>query len=245
VPYPQAFLDIQLTFARKMAQLSSQPYHEAILRQTALYRILGLDWSLDPQNPVWQQFIAAIEGEPDDAPVVYRFYSERAAQGLIPEHDTERPHWGCFSYELLDNPKAVRMHFSNWDASGFGPLSHQRQPARLGELREMFQHIRQEHPDAEHVKGGTWLYNRKEYCRLFPPEYGASAQVDHPHLLARGLWGQFLRHGNRLNEETTARFLRNVESLQDAAAYAGCFPYQNLVTDAPIRLFYAFYGLDA
>jgi hypothetical protein len=245
LPYPQAFLDIQLTFARKLAQLSGQPYHEAILRQTALYRILGLDWSMDPQNPVWQQFLAAIAGESDIAAAVYRFYSERVAQGLVPEYETSRPHWGCFSYELLADLKAVRLHFSSLDTSGFGPLSHQRQQARLSELREMFQYIRQAHPDAERVKGGTWLYNRQEYCRLFPPEYGASARVERPALIARGLWGQFLRHGNRMNEELTARFLSNVESLQDAAAYAGCFPYQNLVTEAPISLFYAFYGLDA
>ena len=97
----------------------------------------------------------------------------------------------------------------------------------------------------ECVKGGSWLYNRKEYCRLFPPEYGASAQVYPPHLIARGLWGQFLRHGNRVNEEMTARFLSNVERLHDAAAHASCFPYQILVTDAPISLFYTFYGLAA
>lgn len=244
MPYPQAFFDIQFTFARKMARLSGQPYHEAVLRQTALYRILGLDWSLDTSNPVWQQFIKTIDADTADTTAAYRFYSERAAQGLIPEYETSRPHWGCFSYELLAEQKAIRLHFSNLDTSGYGPLSHQRQQARLDDLRAMFQHIRQEHPDAERVKGGTWLYNRQEYCRLFPPEYGASAQVYRPALIARGLWGQFLRHGNRMNEEVAARFLENVERLQEAAAYASCFPYQNLVTEAPISLFYTFYGLD-
>ena len=151
---------------------------------------------------------------------------------------------GLFSYQLYVDQKVVRLHFGNWDTSGFGPLSHQRQQARMDELRAMFQHIRQDHSDAERVQGGTWLYNRQEYCRLFPPEYGASAQVDPPHLLARGLWGQFLRHGNRMNEEMTTRFLGNVERLQTAEAYASCFPYQNLVTDAPISLFYVFYGFD-
>lgn len=244
VPYPQAFFDIQLAFARKMAQLSGQPYHEAILHQTALYRILGLDWSLDPQNPAWQQFLAALGPEAADS-AVYRFYSERVAQGLIPEYDTSRPHWGCFSYEWLAELKAARLHFSSRDTSGYGPLSHQRQQVRLDELQAMFRHIRQEQPDAERVRGGTWLYNRPEYCRLFPPEYGASAQVYPPHLIARGLWGQFLRHGNRMNEEVTARFLENIGCLQTVEAHASCFPYQILVTEAPITLFYAFYGLDA
>ncbi|HEY7347598.1 MAG TPA: hypothetical protein VH599_04710 [Ktedonobacterales bacterium] len=242
MPYPQAFFDIQFTFARNMTQLSRQPYHESLLRQTALYRIMGLDWSLDTSNPVWQQFLETIEVDSAETAAAYRFYMERAAQGLIPEHEPA-PHWGCFSYEFYADLKVARMHFSNWDASGYGPLSHHRQQARMGELQAMFHHIHQELPDAERVQGGTWLYNRKEYCRLFPPEYGASAQVDHPHLLARKLWGQFLRHGNRMNEEVTARFLEKVERLQTAEAYASCFPYQNLVTDAPITLFYTFYGL--
>ena len=244
MPYPQAFFEIQLTFARKMAQLSSQPLQEAILRQTALYRILGLDWSLDPRHPVWQQFIETIDAEMDDTTAAYRYYTERAAQGFIPEYDTSRPHWGCFSYEFLDDTKAARLHFSSRDTSGSGPLSHQRQQTRRSELQAMFQAILQEHPDAECVKGGSWLYNRKEYCRLFPREYGTSAQVDPPHLIARGLWGQFLRHSNSMNEELTTRFLEHVDRLQDSAAHAGCFPYQNLVTDAPISFFYAFYGLD-
>lgn len=95
------------------------------------------------------------------------------------------------------------------------------------------------------MRGGTWLYNRAEYRRLFPPEYGDSARADHPHLIARGLWGQFLRHGSRLNDEIAALFLSRVAALTDPAAYASCFPHQSLLTEAPIRLFYAFYGLDA
>ena len=55
--------------------------------------------------------------------------------------------------------------------------------------------------------------------------------------------GQFLRHGNRMNEEVTARFLAHLAKLQDAEAYADCFPYQSLLTEAPIQPFYDFYGV--
>jgi len=71
-------------------------------------------------------------------------------------------------------------------------------------LRTMFDYIRREQPDVQMVNGGSWLYNRREYQRLFPAQYAQSAKVDHPHLIARGLWGQFLRHGNRLNDELAA-----------------------------------------
>jgi len=243
MPYPPAFLEIQVSFARRMAELSGQPVRESVRRNTALYRILGLDWSLDPHDPVWQRFVGELHDDGTEFDAAYRVYAERHAQGLIPDHDTSRPHWGCFSYEYHPDAHAVRLHFADLDTTGAGPLSTQRQDARLTELRAMFAEIRQEHPDAERVKGGTWLYNRAEYRRLFPPQYGESARVDHPHLIARGLWGQFLRHGNRLNEEFVTRFLARLAELRDAVGYAACFPYQSLLTEAPIQLFYAYYSL--
>jgi hypothetical protein len=243
MPYPPAFLEIQVIFARRMGELTAKPFEEAVLRNTALYRILGLDWSLDPRHPVWQQFIAAMGDDGADSASAFRVYSDRHAQGLIPDYDTSRPHWGCFSYEYDSDARVVRLHFANLDTSGAGPLSSQRKDTRLAELRDMFAHIRQAHPDAERVHGGTWLYNREEYRRLFPPQFGDSARVDRPHLIARGLWGQFLRHGNRMNEEITARFLAHLAKLQDAEAYAACFPYQSLLTEAPIQAFYDFYGI--
>jgi hypothetical protein len=87
------------------------------------------------------------------------------------------------------------------------------------------------------------LYNRAEYRRLFPPQYGESAHMDRPHPLARALWGQFLHHSNRLNEEVAARFLARLADLRAAAEYPTCFPYPSLLTQAPIHLFYAYYGL--
>ncbi len=244
MPYPQAFLEIQLTFARKMAELTGTPYQESVLRNTALYRILGLDWSLDPLNPVWQQFINALQDSDSESDAAYGIYRDRYTKGLVPDYDTSRPHWGCFAYEYHPDAKAIRLHFANLDTSGYGPLSHQRKEYRIAELRSLFSHVKVEHADAERVLGGTWLYNRAEYRRLFPPVYGESARVDHPHLIARGLWGQFLRHDNSMNEEITARFLARLSELRDPQAYANCFPYQSLLTEASIQSFYEFYGIS-
>lgn len=243
MPYPPTFLEIQVAFAQRMAKLSGKPYHESLLRNTALYRILGLDWSLDPHDPVWQRFVGALQDDGTGIEAAYQVYAERYAQGLIPDYDTSRPHWGCFSYEYHPDTRVVRLHFVNLDTTGAGPLSSQRKEVRLAELRSLFAHVGLEHPDAERVKGGTWLYNRAAYRRLFPGEYVESARVDDPHLIARALWGQFLRHGNRMNEDVATLFLTRLAALHDAAEYAACFPYQTLLTEAPIRLFYAFYGL--
>ena len=50
-PYPAAFLHLQLKLAQKIADLVPEPLDEFILRFTALYSILGLDWSFDSANP--------------------------------------------------------------------------------------------------------------------------------------------------------------------------------------------------
>lgn len=99
--YPSAFLEIQIAFAQRLAALSGQSLAESVLQHTALYRILGLDWSLDPRHPVWQRFVGALRDDGAGIAEAYQVYAERVAQGLIPAYDTSHPHWGCFSYEYL------------------------------------------------------------------------------------------------------------------------------------------------
>ncbi len=99
------------------------------------------------------------------------------------------------------------------------------------------------HPDAIAVHGSSWLYNLEAYRRLFPMEFGLSVRTDTPHLIARSLWGQFLRFDGRLNEERAVVFLERLNRLEDEHQHAQCFPHQILLTQAPIDLFYDFYGV--
>jgi hypothetical protein len=137
----------------------------------------------------------------------------------------------------------IHLHFWNLDDSGYGPLSHQRKEARLADLRSMFTHTKRAHPDALAVHGSSWLYNLEAYRRLFPVEFALSAHTDTPHLNARSLWGQFLRFDGRLNEERAVVFLDRLNRLEAEHQYAQCFPFQVLLAEAPIILFYAFYGV--
>ena len=239
MPYPQQFFDIQIAFALKMCELTQHPYHDAILHDTALYRIFGLDWSLDPSDSVWQAYLHGLSHDQRDGEWSYQFYLTR--YDSIPKYNT--PRWGCFSYDYLAESRVIRMHFANLDASGYGPLSTLRKEARIAELQSMFLHIHERHPDAHMVKGGSWLYNREEYLRLFPPAYRESARTDKPHLIARGLWGQFLRHNNHINETLASLFLERVSQLREAQDYDQCFPYQAMLVEDPVEAFYEFYGL--
>src|SRR5579875_309697 len=237
--YPQGFFDLQIIFAQRIAQLLQQPYQETLRTHTALYRIFGLDWSLNPMHSRWQEYVQRLPSEYNTQQVsnwTYLFYLKNF-EGL-PKWET--PRWGCFSYEYLEEQQIIYLHFGNLDFSGYGPLSHQRKEARIADLRSMFTHIKHVHPQARNVQGHSWLYNREAYKRLFPPAYVQSARPGRQGLIGRGLWGQFLRHGEQLNEELAARFLERVAQLEDAVNYTQCFPYLLLQTEAPIAEFYEF-----
>jgi len=105
----------------------------------------------------------------------------------------------------------VRLHFSHQDRFGLGPLSSERIAVRLAELRAKFDHIHETLPEAQQVRGGSWLYNREAYTRLFPPSFGASAEVDQPHCQFRGLWGQLLRYNLASNEVLVETILERVQ----------------------------------
>ncbi len=59
--YSKQFFELQLVFAQKIADVSHQSLDQVVLRFTALYRILGLDWNLDPTNPIWQILAAKLQ----------------------------------------------------------------------------------------------------------------------------------------------------------------------------------------
>lgn len=240
--YPRRFFALQLLLARRIAQLASVPIEDAVLRYTALYRIMGLDWSFDPAHPVWQAYLDVLRHDDPDADGTYRFYLDRS--DFIPKF-APGPRWGCFSYDYYDSMRAVHLHFGNLDDPEPGALSAARRNVRLGELAAMFAAIRRDHPDVESVRGHSWLYNREGYRRLFPSSYLASATAARPNLDARSVWGQFLQSDWQVNEDTARTFEARVAELRSAAEseIVAAFPYRELSVVGPISPFYEMYGV--
>jgi hypothetical protein len=236
-----------MLFAQKIADLSQQPLEQAVLHYTALYRIFGLDWTLDPTNPVWQAYSVGLQREPDRIDYTYRFYLQR--YDSIPKFADEE-HWGCFSYSHNAKDRSIHIHFADEDRSPYGALSSRRVDARKSELKAMFAAVQSRHSEAEFVSGGSWLYNWESYRRLFPPAYVQAVHEDETRypsiwgqLPGRAIWGQFLRRNWQVHQETMDLFLQRVSQLERAEDYLQCFPYQVLRTEAPIQDFYTFYKI--
>ena len=239
--YPKEFFDVQVRFAEKVAALSQHPLNETIGTYTACYPLFNLGTSFDWEHPVWKDFIAGLSKADDLGEWTYQVY--RLQQEKEPISD-EQKLFGCFAYDYHGgDQRIIRLHFNNRDESGKGPLSHKRQFARMAELRAMFRDIQNTTPEAEVVRGETWLYNRPQYTRLFPSKYGESAQVGEAWFQFRTLWGQFVKSNGQLQPELAALFLQNLARQQDMHNLEQCFPLQVLRVECEIKAFYAFYGI--
>jgi hypothetical protein len=240
VRYSSEFFALQLRFADAAARVTGLPPERALLDYTNLYVRFGLGRAFDAGHPAWRRYIEGLHGAADRVEWTYRFYgqeSERIGEpvGVL--------RFGCFSYAMQDAAR-VRIHFNNVDPKTVSPLSIERLPLRLGELRALFGHVRRRHEQATTVVGTSWLHNLHAYQRCFPKAYADSATVAQSKFRNMPLWGQFLDRHGEVDPARAEPFLRCVSALTDARDLARCFPLQALAVEAPIDDFYRFYGLD-
>lgn len=228
-----AFFDIQLRFARSITQISHFSFEEAVFRFTNIY-LRCLDRSFNPAHPVWQTYLEGLLHSSDQALWTYAFYkSHRTPASLSP--------YGCFQCTYLSGERTIRLHFTNADTSGNGPLSRSRIPARLQELNALFTEIKQRHPEAQQVRGVSWLYNLEAYKRLFPPQYTDAMKIIDGEFQYLALWGQFLQRDGRVREALASSFLSCCCQQSSLEGLMRCFPYSILQPSCSIAAFYEFY----
>jgi len=150
--------------------------------------------------------------------------------------------FGCFSYEPPGPGGVVRIHFTppaTAPNDGDGPLSRAQMGHRRAELAAMVRHVRQHHQGATSVMGVSWLYNLPAYCRLFPADYAASAQLPSfaLHLNGSSTWGQVVDHRQQVKPHLRDQLLANLPAL-DVAAPWRVFPLPALVASAPLACFF-------
>jgi len=232
--FSKEYFALQLSCTERVAGVCSLSFEEALLNHTNLY-LQFVDRSFDPAHPTWRAYLAGLSRAQDRAMWTATFY--RARKELA--HQSP---YGCFSYSYYADEKTVRIHFSNADASGYGALSWERRPIRLQELKSLFVAIQSQQPDAEWVRGGSWLYNLAAYRALFPPQFLATARPIGGEMQYMSLWGQFLRRDGQLREAAASTFLSNLHAQNTLEGIEHCFPCQVLRPECSIAHFYEFYG---
>lgn len=233
--YSKGFLDLQIQFAQRVAVLKHTELGPMLAEHTALRNLLNVSISLEDQSdPTWQAFVNTVKSGGDDS--AYEFYLAHPAE----DNDANRLRFGCFYFVYpFRGTRVVRLHFEN--RLGIPVLNRESLALRQSELKSMFAYIHQQHPEAERVRGGSWMYHIEAYRRLFPPEYIAAAVPVGYETGFFSLWGQFLRADGTVREPAAAQFLRCIEQQTSIDDYLKCFPYEVLRPECSIDKFYQFY----
>jgi hypothetical protein len=238
VRYRKEFFDLQLQFARRVAEISDVPLEQAILNYTNIYIRFAIGRSFDPENPVWLDYADGLKSSSAVEEWTYRFYLTRP-QSEPPDVVAT---FGCFSY-AHERADRIRLHFENRDTGSSSPVGTDRLDARRHELSQLFAHVSQTHQGVRQVAGVSWLYNLPAYRRLFPETYLASARVAGARFRNMPLWGQFVdRHGS-VKQAGAATFLERLSRQTSLDKLAQCFPLQPLSVEAPVSDFYRFHRL--
>jgi hypothetical protein len=240
------YFDLQLRLAEAVAAAAGLPLSETVARYTNFYRRFGLGfWQGAPAAPEWQTYTArlmTLETHAQRVAWTQAFFAQSPPEGLPPGR---RP-FGCFACDPPDADGFVRIHFTNRDQDGIGPLSRSKMDLRRQELQAMFAYVRHTFAGAREVIGGSWLYHLEAYRRLFPPAYGDSRQVQEgdAHLRGTSSWGQFLDHREGVKPALRAQFLENLKTLDLHRLWA-VFPLPTYRAHAPIQAFYDLYHVGA
>jgi hypothetical protein len=142
---------------------------------------------------------------------------------------------GCFWYELECDARQIRLHFSNRE--GAGSLGPRRRARRFAELRDALGAAQHAAPQANRVRGGSWLYNFPGYRAPFPASFLARAVAADPRTAIDGgsLWGQFLRGDGTLYRPHTEPFVEAIEHATTTTDLFDAFPLRRLNIVGPVH----------
>lgn len=235
--FSKEFFDLQVRFARHVADLSGVPLASALLDYTNLYIRFGLGRGFDRHHPVWREYLNGLTASDDCEDWTYRFYRTRPRDVPPPSLAAT---FGCFSYASLPEDR-IRLHFRNAETTDCSPLSRDRAATRRSELRALFQHVRRAGSTSREVVGVSWLYNLESYRRLFPKAYIASAKTAGPRFRNMPLWGQFLDRHGAVRPGMAEPFLARLVRLKNQDDIGARFPLRPLEVRAPVADFVEFY----
>ena len=237
--FSKDFFALNLSFARRISEVTGQSLEQSLLNYTHLYLAFGLGRDFNPKDSIWQTYLHQVKNKSDLAAYTHQFYLRREAK--YPKQEPENA-FGCFSYALWEG-KRVRLHFRN-ATNERGVLQKRNIPERVAELRAMLAHLKKLVPVTSTIVGGSWLYNLEAYRRLFPKPYLQSAQVGNDEYQFIALWGQFLRYDGSVRQGLAQVFWEGLSKQSTLTGLTSCFPYQVLRLESPIQDFYIHFGIE-
>ncbi len=238
--YPKELFHLIIKYAEKRSEISNIDLIETIKSHTPIYYLIGnYDWEFKEDSIYWKEFLQRYENGEDLVELVYDMYIKNY------QEFSNHKWFGCFRYRFVEDENGegiIKMHFLNDRTSKEGPLASSQKENRLKELKDLFEDVKKNHPNAKYVQGGSWLYNLEAYRRLFPKEYfvGMKSISPKPQMLV--IWGQFVNSEWGLNKERAERFLSRLEKAKTEEDLNNIFELIELFPRCEIKYFYDFYS---
>ena len=238
--YDKDFFDLQIQFAKKLSEVSGIPFPELLLSHTGLYHFFKLGKVVDGNNPVWREFIS--QGDQNMAERAYDLYLQvqRARESSPESKKPRRMHFGCFQYDYNEQEKTIDIHFGNTEKTG-SPSDDIGK--RKQELKDMFEYIKEHHPEAKYVRGDSWLNHLDKAKEIFPSEYTAHLEPSPTQYLALSTWGQFLDRNHETRPEAFKFFKQRLQAAQTWDEVLKCIPLMSLQASTNIENLYRDMGI--
>lgn len=228
------FFATQRRFAERWAAVESVPIETAYLECTTWYRqAAGVGRDFDADDPDWLRLLAEVASSPDPDGAVH-------AWALTNERPI-RP-GPVLDFVWSPEDRTVRLHFLAERAPDQRALGVEHLAQRRRELREAVTRAAAEHPEAEWVRGRSWLYGLEAYRRIFPSVFLDGLAVEPPDLQFFAIWGQLLDRSWRTRPDVAGGLLARVERAETSADLEAAFPIPMRQTRAPLAAVVAAIG---
>ena len=101
-----------------------------------------------------------------------------------------------------------------------------------------------DYPQAERVRGFSWLHNMDFYKRIFPTFYYNKGTISaKDYYGSNAYWGQFVNRDGSCRKDSANKFLNCLDTKKNLATLTECFPLKGLEVICDIKYFYDFYGV--
>lgn len=150
----------------------------------------------------------------------------------------------------------IKVHFTNLNRGEISGLHPDLMKQRREDLARMLMHIKEKHPNATDIMGGSWLYNLPQYRDTFPAEFTQGMKrmvpngfehipdsVGNMSFTGNSLWGQFKdrRGGPRISAYKA--FITAADQAKSPENLINAFPDKPMQTKCNIEVFYRELGI--
>ncbi len=210
-----SLLDLEMWYARQLAKLENIPLSEALCDRVEFYHHSSCfrEGVSASRNPEWQKLSAKLIAAPEHwQQECGQYYLDGLEARIHQQQELIRQSFSGFMYEFHSRYFSdslelyLTLHFRNF----FAPHNPFLYPDQLqAGLRTLLDRALAQQPEIRYVQCASWLNQRPEFLRLFPPSYAANPKDCYPETNNTGWWGQFINAGGGFNEKAAAEFIAN------------------------------------